>query len=352
MDVFFHEGDPVGEPSLFLLLDSMRVLHEKLVIDMQPWEFHEPVRIVATYRLFNAGRGKQVDFLLVAGSLRDSGMFPSVSLNDSLIPGKSFQGDSLHVPWIFPDSTPGFSGADLLYYVFRDSTVLFSPWIKEGENIMTIEYPVLPGRTIDPPSTLYHWQIAYVLSPARRWAGFDSLDVEVLVPEGWEARIEPRMEVEGNRLHGSWSGLPANEIGITARLHLNWIQRQIVQGESQVMIGGMVFVILLPLFLGIRAGRRLAYRGETAGKGLGSLGLSIFFVDLIPYVTILLYWGIQSLILGDQALPSYYDFLYLFILVPCILVGVILGQIAFFITRAVVARLLRKRNERETKDFH
>ena len=355
----FRPGDPVGEPSP--LLDSIHVLREELTIDMRSCATKDPVWIRATYHLFNSGVGKRLDLLFVTGKLHDSGKGFSIRLNDSLLSGQFSDTATLPESWMLPATTPGFAGESIPYEVYipqpfdsyengvkpqeqmeRNYTVQFSLYLKEGTNRITVEYLADPSRIVDATIEMYNWQIAYVLAPARRWGGFDSLDVHVLLPEGWEARSSPEMEREGDRLRGSWGEIPSDAIALTLRLHLTPFERFLVRAEGWLGGASIVWVLCIPLILGVRKGRTLARQDDQAGKGAGIVIAQSIGAAGILYLLILSYWETKSAILTDQALPSY-AFLFLFVLVPIILVGILLAMVGLWSGKKIFSRIYAKR---------
>lgn len=66
-------------------------------------------------------------------------------------------------------------------------------------------------------SPLLHWQLVYILAPAREWAGFGGPEVQVQLPEGWRFAGTLPLTRSGDQLTGSFSGLPADAIAITAQ---------------------------------------------------------------------------------------------------------------------------------------
>jgi hypothetical protein len=60
--------------------------------------------------------------------------------------------------------------------------------------------------------------LAYILAPAREWAGFDQLNVKVQVPTGWRFKSEPVLDSAGaNEFSGTFSGVPADHLALTAQ---------------------------------------------------------------------------------------------------------------------------------------
>jgi hypothetical protein len=60
-------------------------------------------------------------------------------------------------------------------------------------------------------------QFAYILAPARAWAGFGGLDVTVHVPEEWTVVSTPGLQRDGGVLRGTFTDVPADAIALTLR---------------------------------------------------------------------------------------------------------------------------------------
>lgn len=84
-----------------------------------------------------------------------------------------------------------------------------------GRHRLRASYSVTPTRYAGSP--VKYWQFAYVLAPAREWAGFGGLDVTVSAPRGWTVVTEPKLVLEGGDLKGHFDRLPADALALTAR---------------------------------------------------------------------------------------------------------------------------------------
>jgi hypothetical protein len=60
-------------------------------------------------------------------------------------------------------------------------------------------------------------QLAYILAPARTWAGFGGLEVNVHVPEEWSVVSAPVLQRDGGVLRGTFADVPADAIALTLR---------------------------------------------------------------------------------------------------------------------------------------
>jgi hypothetical protein len=112
--------------------------------------------------------------------------------------------------------------------------------------------------------TVYR-QFAYVLAPARTWAGFGGLDVVVHLPEGWHAACTPPLRRQGDTLTGSFSDLPADALALTLQAPAGWAYQPLVSASLGLLIlvgvGGPVFC----WWAGRAKGRSLA-RSTPGGR--------------------------------------------------------------------------------------
>jgi hypothetical protein len=128
---------------------------------------------------------------------------------------------------------------------------------------MTTSYQALPTRNsgdaeADAP---VWWQLAFVLSPARQWEGFGDLTLTVRVPSGWSAAVRPSLTRSGDVLTGHFQGVPADSIGVTARMPLPPDFRFIA------WTWGMLAVIVLSVLVGLIGARLVRWPGALVILG-------------------------------------------------------------------------------------
>lgn len=85
-----------------------------------------------------------------------------------------------------------------------------------GEHELVVEYDGAAALDLRCRPTVC-WQFAYVLAPARAWAGFGGLDATIRVPPDWEVLVDPAFERDGDILHASFADVPADAIGLDVR---------------------------------------------------------------------------------------------------------------------------------------
>jgi hypothetical protein len=104
--------------------------------------------------------------------------------------------------------------------------------------------------------------MAYILAPAREWAGFGGLDVRVQLPKGWRFASTLALTRSGDDLTGSFAELPADAIAMTAQAPTSPIVGAIVFWLSKLLplacvVGGPVLLWRLGRRIGRLQGRRL-----------------------------------------------------------------------------------------------
>jgi hypothetical protein len=205
-------GTPAGEPNG---LHDIAIAREDLVLDLEPLVRGEPVQIRATYHLANHGDESTASLVFVSGS-RDAGAAGArVTLDDQAVQTTDADDEQRHIPdaWRPPATTPGFEGESRPYEVKAGSMRAFTLAIPRGEHVLAVSYDATASLDRRSGDTLV-WQLAYILAPARDWAGFGTLDLAVRVPDGWELAISPPLDDSG---HQTFTGLPADAIALTTR---------------------------------------------------------------------------------------------------------------------------------------
>jgi len=196
-------------------IEGVAIAREELVIDLRPLVTEgELATVRATYHLDNRGDARRLDLVFATGSaavgfrvLLDGRPVAITHMPDAVLPES----------WRPPGGTPGLGGGELGYQLDRvPPPEGFQLDVPPGRHELAISYGGDPMRYHrGEPTILY--QLAYVLSPARTWAGFGGLDVTVHVPPGWRAAVEPALAREGDTLRGTFAAIPADALGITVQ---------------------------------------------------------------------------------------------------------------------------------------
>lgn len=281
-------GTPVGEPAASLT--GLRVVREALRIDLTPLGRGRPfARIEATYRIDNPGgdgaanggepRTVPLEFLALGGDLSAA----EVTFNGR--PVEAERVDSLAVPaaWTAATQTPALGGDPAPYeaedVVGTPSGLRFTLTVPRGQHVVEVRYRVRVGSydAGDHPNRV--WQVAYGLAPARLWAGFGQLDVEVAVPEGWEAAASLPLRREGDRLVGRFPGVPGDVLAVSVRAPAP-------AGRVPLRLGAALGALLVVGFAGWIGGRLVARSGRSAwwalpASFLGGVGAAALLVALV-----------------------------------------------------------------------
>ncbi|HEX8273616.1 MAG TPA: hypothetical protein VF615_13345 [Longimicrobiaceae bacterium] len=248
-------GHAAGEPSGGLR--QVFIERERLHIDLRPLADDRPARVEAVYRLRNDGPARALDLVFVAAALAagEHGVWvdgrPVASVRDTA--------GALPPSWRVPAATPALgSDAPLAYQVEGEGTLSFRVALAPGRHEIRVRYPATSSTWVDEDEITAAQQLAYVLAPARDWAGFGGVDVRVDVPRGWRAAAEPELRREGDALVGSWDRVPADALALTVRPR---------DPNPTPYWGGWLLLAALGLYLLVRAGRWFGADLGRRGKG-------------------------------------------------------------------------------------
>ena len=236
-------GHAAGEPSGGLR--QVFIERERLRIDLRPLADDRPARVEAVYRLRNDGPARVLDLVFVAAALAEGehGVWvdgrPVASVRDTA--------RALPASWRVPAATPAVGSDGPLEYVAEgEGTLSFRVALAPGRHEIRVRYPATSSTYVDENQITAAQQLAYVLAPARDWAGFGGVDVRVDVPRGWRAAAEPELRREGDALVGSWDRVPADALALTVRPR---------DPDPTPYWGGWLLLSALGLYLLVRAGR-------------------------------------------------------------------------------------------------
>lgn len=265
-------GQLAGEPAG---IRDVAILREDLVIDLRPLADDGEVEVVATYHLDNPAAETALDLVFASGS-GDPGGF-RVTLDGRAISTIERKRIELPASWRAPGFTP-WAGRDI-DYPLRDPGIPigFQLALASGRHELSISYSADALRHHVREPTLLR-QFAYVLSPARTWAGFGGLDVTVRLPAGWDAWVSPALARDHDTLHAVFPAVPADAIALSVRAPTGAygpLRTAAWTAFAIVALGGGVAVFA---WAAVRGRRRFA-----AGKlpsTLGELGIGVAWVAL------------------------------------------------------------------------
>jgi hypothetical protein len=320
-----HTGSSLGEPAGGLR--DVFIEHETLRLDLRALAKGEPVPVEAAYRVRNDGPARAVELLFVADGLARGAT--SVTVDGRTVAATPGAAGALPPGWRPPATTPAFgsAGATLPYRSRREGTLSFRVRLPVGRHEIRVRYPAeATAYSVNELTPV--WQLGYVLGPAREWGGFGGMEVRVEAPHGWRVRTEPALKREGDALVGSWNGLPADALSLSAQ------QPEPAAGPWYLLWGVLTLAGLVGIGrLGWRLGAALGRKGKTGWWALpASAALSAGWTA----ASAVLYSSVPSLVkwrtgpfAGEYALRamSYGSTILLLLLVPVmLLVGLVVVQ--------------------------
>lgn len=251
-----HPGDPAGEARGDF--SRLAILAEELRFDLRPLAKGERVQVTVRYRIRNLEPASRT----LAMAFRTPGVEEgSVALDGRRLP---------HEAVLAPAASRPAGGEPRP----RERELVFTASLAaRGEHRIEISYTLLPTR--DTGGSLYwRYGVLYDLSPARQWASFGTLDVEVLVPPGWQVQSDPVLERRGDRLQRRFQGLPAANLLLSAsrRGEYTWGWVFIVLGG----LGGAAGTLAFAWQRGKRSRSKLP--AFLPGLGYGVLGAALAFL--------------------------------------------------------------------------
>jgi hypothetical protein len=261
-------GTSAGEPAGGLR--DVVIEHETLRLDLRPLEDGKPVLVDAAYRVRNDGPARDLDLLFVADGLGHGAS--SVTVDGRPVASTPGAAGALPRSWRPPATTPGFdsAGATIPYESRRQGTLSFRVRLPAGRHEIRVRYPA--EATVYSVNELTPvWQLGYVLAPARDWGGFGGMEVRVEVPRGWRVQTEPALRLERGALVGTWRGLPADAISISA-------QKPAPPADPWYLLWGVLTLAGLVVigWLGRRLGTALGRRGKSAWWALPAAAVLSF----------------------------------------------------------------------------
>ncbi len=250
-------GRAAGEPSGGLR--EVFIERERLRIDLRPLADDRPARVEAVYRVRNDGPARTLDLVFVAAGLAAGEH--GVWVDGEPVAGAPAAAGALPPSWRVPGATPALDGdGPLAYETGGEGTISFRVALGAGRHEVRVRYPAAASVYVDEDRITAAQQLAYVLAPARDWAGFGGVDVRVDLPRGWRAASEPALRREGNALLGAWDRVPADAIALTVRPP---------EPDPAPYWAGWLVLSALGLYLLVRAGRRLGAGLGRRGRGAG-----------------------------------------------------------------------------------
>jgi zinc transporter ZupT len=247
-------GEPAGDPIAAEWFAHLEVLHEALAIDLRPIAEGGPALVSVRYRVRALRDIAPADFIFASPGIERG----SVVLDGAAVAAELIEDWEPPEDWAVGEQVPTIGGGEHLMRFDRRphywdgnryGVLRFAAPLAAGEYDLSVHYEVRP-RLFQGSGYYAQRDVAYLLAPARMWASFGTLEVRVDLPDGWEAVSTPRLARQGDRLEGSFDGLPADAIivGIRKPTPLWWYAGR-----------GLPFLVLgLGLAGAVLAGRRVA----------------------------------------------------------------------------------------------
>jgi len=164
------EGDPIAEP--VPLLRDVHIVHEDLRIDLRPLEDGGDAIIRARYFVRNDGAQRRLELFFVAPGLRTGW----VHHGGDMVPAEPTKRE---VPELArPDGEPA-----------RPDGLSFALDLVPGPQEIRVKYRARAGVVLT--DMVRSYVVDYALAPARRWASFGTLRIELMVPDGWDVLETP-----------------------------------------------------------------------------------------------------------------------------------------------------------------
>lgn len=325
-------GQVVAEPTGTIDVDIKR---ETLHIDLRPLAANELAVVEAVYHLDNRGAEKKLELLFASGSSSVSEFH--VWLDKDPVPTAAAPEQKLPESWQPPRSTPPLPGgtSDVQYLPHRVPPIAplaLTVVIPPGRHDLRVQYKAEAATHLYGQPTVYR-QFAYVLAPARSWASFGGLDVQIDLPADWRVACEPDLKRVGDALTGSFGQIPADSIALTVQAPEGPNYDRVSTATTVLFgvagLGGPVVC----WYGGLRRGRRNG-RARILALGLGCLwALAVFGA------------GLLAVFAPEWTLPegqaTHYGYGQAFAILGVILLSVAAAPVGFLITlitASIVAR--------------
>lgn len=272
---------------------NVHMLHEQLVIDMRPLASKQPIEVKTTYRVRNDGGRQTMQLHFASPGVRDG----SITLQGRAVAGhetnQALSALDGPTPW-----------AESFARDQRGSTVALE--LEPGEQTIEVHYRVVPDHLAW--GLVDSFAIDYGLAPARGWASFGTLSLNLAIPLGWHVLDRPTelREVRPGNYHFAFAGLPQghrSHFRDAAEAHRD--ARDLADDSVRVHVAPprlpyeIFFIVkqvccwlavLVPVALGVRLSLR-ARRGRPVGLAQRLLSFCMGIAAV---------WGLPSLAFAAQ----------------------------------------------------
>ena len=283
----WHEGQLIGEPTGDFR--NLGIVWEKLNFDLRALKDLGESTVTAIYQIRNDGEQIPVELLFVSPGIKTG----NVTIDGKKIAAETITNPKLPPTWKPPSRVPKSGGGSIFYVASEpsNSALKFKPTIGQGEHQLQVKYVVEPSSY--DYSTYKDYQVVYILAPAKNWAFFNRLDVEIKIPKNWKVATSLPMKRTGNILKATFNKIPADNLAISTTPHLAWYVSWIISLTLVVFYSGgliaaryigiattrkidklivrLFIAIFVAVPLGIVAFLALAIIGLYLGEGLSNL---------------------------------------------------------------------------------
>jgi hypothetical protein len=279
-------GAMLGEPNAALA--RLSIEREKLEIDLRALaadpDGDDEARsgagkalISASYLVRNDSADRPLTLEFVAAA-SDTAQW-SVSIDGVSIAASYTAATSLPTIYRAPVTTPGLDGTPIEYEAEATGIIRFTTNLLPGRHTIRVEYVASATRhRLD--HRLVHWQLAYILAPARQWPSFGGLELSVIAPSRWSVATNVRLAREGDVLRGEFASIPDDALTITARAPDEWWFGAAAWAPAVVVFA---LLAIAALRAGSAHGRTLARAGRGVGWAIpAAFGAGFVMMVLVP----------------------------------------------------------------------
>lgn len=324
-------GNLSGEPGGF---EKILIKSENLTLDFRPLgekSSGAKVSIEAVYEIENTGAETPLELIFGLGraDVSDFAFF----LDDAQIVPESNSAQAFSKNWKNPKKTIWQNKKEVSYAPNNSlSDVQVNLKIPPGSHKIKIIYKAEPTKNnAYAPVLLY--QFAYILTPAKSWTGFNSLDVNVKIPAGWQIVADPEFEQNGEILTKHFETISADALTFTLGKPMPTGYYLLKSFLTFLFIFSLFGLPLIMIFLLIKSARKknyiqpaggllwsLLWAGLTLASGFGAMFLAdhfyktvgnndftdvflVFFLFILCFVIFVLgsaIWAITAVLINNK----------------------------------------------------
>jgi hypothetical protein len=330
-------GQIVAEP---VGIQDVEITRELLTIDLRPLAHNGLALVDAAYHLHNHAGSKKLDLLFATASPEVADF--QVWLGDHPVASYPAEGTQLPASWQPPPKTPGLVGGQKLEYGRHGITPMaLTVMIPPGRHDLKVHYAATAAWHYHGDPTVYR-QFAYVLAPARSWAGFGGLDLAIHLPAGWRAACEPTLAREADTLKGSFDHVPADAIALTVQAPQGEAYQRVVYGGQGLLALACLAGLVLCWQGGRSRGRRLALPRTPEPTWLQRHAWPWSLAMGVTWGLALLGAGLVATLAPDWALPvgqaSHYGYGQVLAILGVILLSLLALPVGFAIAQVTAVR--------------